>query len=58
MAKDKLHSLVETALIKDGWVNIESSTTLNYQGTDLNLDMIADKLISAEKENIKIAFLC
>lgn len=54
MAKDKLHSLVEIALIKDGWVNIES-TALKYRGTDLNLDIIADKLISAEKENIQIA---
>ncbi len=54
MAKDKLHDLVEIALIKDGWVNIES-TTLKYQGTDLNLDIIADKLISAEKENVQIA---
>jgi XisH protein len=54
MAKDKLHSAVEIALTKDGWINIES-TTLNYLGTDLNLDMTADKLISAEKENIQIA---
>lgn len=54
MAKDKLHSAVEIALIKDGWVNIDF-TTLNYRGTDLNLDIIADKLISAEKESIQIA---
>lgn len=54
MAKDKLHNIVETALIKDGWSNIKS-ITLDYEGIDLVLDMIADKLISAEKENLQIA---
>jgi hypothetical protein len=54
MAKDKLHNIVEVALVKDGWINIKS-ITLNYEGTDLGIDIIADKLISAEKENLKIA---
>lgn len=54
MAKDKLHDIVEVALVKDGWINIKS-ITLNYKGTDLNVDIIADKLISAEKENLQIA---
>ncbi|MBA3922386.1 MAG: fatty-acid oxidation protein subunit alpha [Nostocaceae cyanobacterium] len=54
MAKDKLHNIVETALMKDGWINIKS-ITLDYEGIDLNLDMIADKLISAEKQNLQIA---
>ncbi|KYC42454.1 hypothetical protein WA1_21045 [Scytonema hofmannii PCC 7110] len=53
MAKDKLHDIVEAALVKDGWINIKS-ITLNYEGTDLNVDIIADKLISAEKENLQI----
>lgn len=54
MAKDKLHDIVEVALVKDGWINIKS-LTLDYEGIDLNVDMIADKLISAEKENLQIA---
>lgn len=54
MAKDKLHTLVEAALVKDGWVNIKS-IALDYAGTDLNIDIIADKLISAEKGNLQIA---
>ncbi|NJR49877.1 MAG: fatty-acid oxidation protein subunit alpha [Leptolyngbyaceae cyanobacterium CSU_1_3] len=54
MAKDKLHNAVETALIKDGWINIQS-IALDYEGIDLNLDIIADKLLSAERDNIKIA---
>ncbi|BAU16093.1 XisH protein (plasmid) [Leptolyngbya sp. NIES-3755] len=54
MAKDKLHDLVEIALAKDGWMNIRS-LTLDYAGTDLNLDIIADKLISAEQGDLRIA---
>lgn len=54
MAKDKLHNAVEIALVKDGWINIKP-ITLDYEGTDLNLDIIADKLISAEQGDIQIA---
>lgn len=54
MAKDKLHDAVEIALVKDGWFNIKP-ITLDYEGTDLNLDMIADKLIGAEREELQIA---
>jgi XisH protein len=54
MAKDKLHNIVEAALLKDGWLNIKS-IALDYDGTDLNIDIIADKLISAEKGNLQIA---
>ena len=54
MAKDKLHNIVEIALAKDGWTNIKP-IALDYEGINLNVDMIADKLISAEKENIQIA---
>jgi hypothetical protein len=35
MAKDILHNIVETALIKDGWINIKSMT-LDYEEIDLN----------------------
>jgi hypothetical protein len=54
MAKDKLHDIVEIALNKDSWINIQP-LTLDYAGTDLNLDIIADKLIGAEQGNLKIA---
>jgi hypothetical protein len=54
MAKDKLHNIVEIALLKDGWRNIKA-ISLDYEGTDLNIDIIADKLISAEKGNLQIA---
>jgi hypothetical protein len=54
MAKDKLHNIVEIALLKDGWLNIKA-ISLDYEGTDLNIDIIADKLISAEKGNLQIA---
>ena len=54
MAKDKLHDIVEIALGKDGWVNIQP-LALDYEGTNLNMDMIADKLMSAEKDNLQIA---
>lgn len=54
MAKDKLHDLVEIALAKDSWSNIQP-LTLDYAGTDLNLDIVADKLIGAEQGNLRIA---
>lgn len=54
MAKDKLHDIVEIALAKDEWINIHS-LTLDYAGIDLNLDLIADKLIGAEHSNLRIA---
>ncbi|BAZ14836.1 fdxN element excision controlling factor XisH-like protein [Calothrix sp. NIES-4071] len=54
MAKDKLHNAVEAALIKDGWIDIKPFT-LKYEDTDLLLDIIADKLISADKQGLKIA---
>jgi XisH protein len=54
MAKDKLHDIVEIALAKDNWRKIQS-LTLDYAGIDLNLDIIADKLIGAEQGNLKIA---
>jgi XisH protein len=42
-AKDKLHNVVEAAPLKDGWLNIKS-ISLDYEGTDLNIDIIADNL--------------
>ena len=54
MAKDKLHNVVEVALAKDGWSGIKS-LALDYGGTELNVDIVADKLISAEKGRLKIA---
>jgi hypothetical protein len=54
MAKDKLHAIVETALAKDRWINIQP-LSLDYAGSDLNLDIIADKLISAEQGDRRIA---
>ncbi len=54
MAKDKLHDIVEIALAKDRWINIQP-LTLDYAGTDLNLDIVADKLIGAEQGHLKIA---
>lgn len=54
MAKDKLHNMVEIALAKDRWMNIQP-LSLDYAGTELNLDIIADKLIGAEQGNLRIA---
>lgn len=54
MAKDKLHDTVAIALFRDGWSNIES-LTLDYEGTALNIDIIADKLLAAQKGSLRIA---
>ncbi|GAA6617171.1 element excision factor XisH family protein [Scytonema sp. NUACC26] len=53
-AKDLFYKTVETALIQDGWIDIKS-LKLDYDGTTLEIDLSADKLLSAQKGTIYIA---
>lgn len=53
-AKDIFHEAVREALAKDGWVQI-APLTLKYGNIRLEVDLSAERLLIAEKENIQIA---
>lgn len=54
MAKDLYHNLVKEALIKDGWTITADPYRLKWN-PEWQIDLGAEKLISAEKENQQIA---
>ena len=54
-AKDKYHNVVKAALIKDGWQISHDPLQLRIGKKDLYVDLGAERLISAEKGNVKIA---
>ncbi len=54
-AKDIYHNQVKNALIKDHWTITDDPLILSIGKKDLFVDLGAEKLIAAEKENIKIA---
>ncbi|MGL6340253.1 MAG: element excision factor XisH family protein [Waterburya sp.] len=54
-AKDIFHDNVKNALIKDGWNITNDPLKLQWGNKDLYVDLGAEKLIAAEKENQKIA---
>ena len=55
MAKDIFHEAAKQALINDGWLVTHDPFRLNYFGKDLYIDLGAERLIAAEKENELIA---
>lgn len=55
MAKDKFHDAVKNALIKEGWTVTDDPLFLQFGGVDLFVDLGAEKIIAAQKENQKIA---
>lgn len=55
MAKDLYHEVVKEALIKDGWTITHDPYKIKLSRTKLNVDLGAEKLLVAEKENSKIA---
>ncbi|MBD2015298.1 XisH family protein [Microcoleus sp. FACHB-53] len=55
MAKDKFHEAVKNALIKEDWTITDDPLFLQFGGVDLYVDLGAEKLIAAQKENQKIA---
>ncbi len=54
-AKDIYHETVKKALIKDGWQITAENLQLPWGGTRTFIDIIADKVFVAEKEDRKIA---
>ena len=55
-AKDRFHDVVKIALEKEGWKITHDPLTLKVDAvTDLHIDLGAEMLIGAERENEKIA---
>jgi ferric iron reductase protein FhuF len=53
-AKDKYHHQVRRALEKEGWTITHDPYMLKMEGVNFPIDLGAEKLIAAEKENDKI----
>ena len=54
-AKDIFHNQVKNALIKDGWNITDDPLKLQWGKKDLYVDLGAERLIAAQKENQEIA---
>lgn len=55
MAKDKFHNAVKNALIKEEWIITDDPLFLQFGGVDLFVDLGAEKMIAAQKDNRRIA---
>ena len=55
MAKDIFHNLVKEALIKDGWKITHDPYSFEKWDPEWEIDLGAEKIIGATKENKKIA---
>lgn len=54
-AKDTYHNAVKSALEKDGWTITDDPLTLRWGGKDLFVDLGAEKILAAQKNDLKIA---
>jgi len=54
-ARDLFHENVRNALVKDGWTVTHDPLALKWGTTDLYVDLGAERLLAAEKENQRIA---
>ena len=55
MTKDIFHQQVKNALIKEGWLITHDPLTLKLTKRNIFIDLGAEKVIAAERENEKIA---
>jgi XisH protein len=55
MAKDKFHNIVKNALIKEGWMVTADPMSFKVGEVNFQIDLAADRILTAEKENVKIA---
>ena len=54
-ARDFFDQVVKMALIKDGWEITHDPLSLSFGGVDMSIDLGAEKIIGARKDNQKIA---
>ncbi len=55
MAKDKFHAVVRLALEKEGWQITDDPYEINVDGVDFEIDLAAEQVLAATKNNQKIA---
>jgi len=55
MVKDRFHDVVRTALEKDNWKITADPYEVSIDDVDFEIDLAAEKLLAAERENQKIA---
>lgn len=55
LAKDIVHEAVKNALIKNKWLITHDPYTINFGGVNMAVDLGAEKLIAATRDNEKIA---
>ena len=53
-AKDLFHRAVKYALEKEGWTVTKYDYRLEYGGVEIYIDLVAERLITAEREGQKI----
>ena len=54
-AHDTFHEAVKRGLVKDGWTITHDPYPLEFGGTDLYIDLGAEKMIAAERGTERIA---
>ncbi len=54
-ARDFFHKEVKNALIKDGWSLTHDPLSVSFGRVDMSIDLGAEQLIGAQKDNQKIA---
>lgn len=54
-ARDKFHTAVRNALIKEGWTITHDPFTVQFGIVEMHIDLGAEKVIAAEKGEQKIA---
>lgn len=55
MARDIFHDLVRAGLEKDGWTITDDPYSMKFARRKFQVDLAAEKIIGAEKDNHKIA---
>lgn len=55
VAKDRFHDVVKIALTKEQWIITQDPFGFKYGKVDCQIDLGAEKLLAAERENEKIA---
>lgn len=55
MAKDLFHDCVKAALIDEGWYITHDPYELRLGGVEMYIDLAAEPLIAAQREQLKIA---
>ena len=55
MAKDIFHDVVRSGLEKEGWIITDDPYRIELDRANFQIDLAAEKIIAAEKDNQKIA---